>query len=222
MKKLVSLVCTASIMASVLAPVASAVNISDDSQTIRYSTEITGRQADVEYRLENGEVTYAKVIAGENVTERIGNVVYRDGAKIATIYEESTNYEEEMVQPYTGWMKQDNCLYGTVAADYTKLISDKNRNIAFENALMNLSIDIIADALAVAFPVTGSFTDTAKDILKAAVSASNSQYKTLYFREVIKGHKTLPNMWQQVNCSYYFDSSHKKFCCYDTFYRAWG
>lgn len=58
MKKLISLVCTASIMASILAPVASAINLSNEAQTVRYSTEITGKQADVEYRLENGEVTY--------------------------------------------------------------------------------------------------------------------------------------------------------------------
>lgn len=126
MKKLISLVCTASIMASILAPVASAINLSNEAQTVRYSTEIAGKQADVEYRLENGEVTYAKITAGENVTERIGNIIYLNGVKMATIH------------------------------------------------------------------------------------------------EVIKGHKTLPSMWQQVKCKYYVDSAHKKFACNDTFYRAWG
>ena len=47
MKKLISLVCTASIMASILAPVASAINLSNEAQTVRYSTEIAGKQ-DVE------------------------------------------------------------------------------------------------------------------------------------------------------------------------------
>ena len=112
MKKLISLVCTASIMASILAPVASAINLSNEAQTVRYSTEIAGKQADVEYRLENGEVTYAKITAGENVTERIGNIIYLNGVKMATIHEEPANYEDETVQPCTGWMKQDNCLYG--------------------------------------------------------------------------------------------------------------
>ena len=44
MKKLISLVCTASIMASILAPVASAINLSNEAQTVRYSTEIAGKQ----------------------------------------------------------------------------------------------------------------------------------------------------------------------------------
>ena len=48
MKKLISLVCTASFMASILAPVASAINLSNEAQTVRYSTEIAGKQADVE------------------------------------------------------------------------------------------------------------------------------------------------------------------------------
>lgn len=56
MKKLISLVCMVSIMASILAPVASAINLSNEAQTVRYSTEIAGKQADVEYRLENGEL----------------------------------------------------------------------------------------------------------------------------------------------------------------------
>lgn len=185
MKKLISLVCTASIMASILAPVASAINLSNEAQTVRYSTEIAGKQADVEYRLENGEVTYAKITAGENVTERIGNIIYLNGVKMATIHEEPANYEDETVQPCTGWMKQDNCLYGTVPADY--------------------------------------FLDLATDLLKSiSTMANNAQYKTLYFHEVIKGHKTLPSMWQQVKCKYYVDSAHKKFACNDTFYRAWG
>lgn len=163
MKKLISLVCMVSIMASILAPVASAINLSNEAQTVRYSTEIAGKQADVEYRLENGEVTYAKITAGENVTERIGNIIYLNGVKMATIHEEPANYEDETVQPCTGWMKQD-----------------------------------------------------------ISTMANNAQYKTLYFHEVIKGHKTLPSMWQQVKCKYYVDSAHKKFACNDTFYRAWG
>lgn len=97
MKKLISLVCMVSIMASILAPVASAINLSNEAQTVRYSTEIAGKQADVEYRLENGEVTYAKITAGENVTERIGNIIYLNGVKMATIHEEPANYEDETV-----------------------------------------------------------------------------------------------------------------------------
>ena len=161
MKKLISLVCTASIMASILAPVASAINLSNEAQTVRYSTEIAGKQADVEYRLENGEVTYAKITAGENVTERIGNISY--------------------------------------------------------------TIDALSSAIAIVFGVSGDFLDLATDLLKSiSTMANNAQYKTLYFHEVIKGHKTLPSMWQQVKCKYYVDSAHKKFACNDTFYRAWG
>ena len=112
MKKLISLVCTASIMASILAPVASAINLSNEAQTVRYST---------------------------------------------------------------------------------------------------------------VFGVSGDFLDLATDLLKSiSTMANNAQYKTLYFHEVIKGHKTLPSMWQQVKCKYYVDSAHKKFACNDTFYRAWG
>lgn len=223
MKKLISLVCTASIMASILAPVASAINLSNEAQTVRYSTEIAGKQADVEYRLENGEVTYAKITAGENVTERIGNIIYLNGVKMATIHEEPANYEDETVQPCTGWMKQDKCLYGTVPADYTKPISEKNRNIELENKIMSYTIDALSLAITIAFGVSGDFLDLATDLLKnISTMANNAQYKTLYFHEVIKGHKTLPSMWQQVKCKYYVDSAHKKFACNDTFYRAWG
>ena len=210
MKKLISLVCTASIMASILAPVASAINLSNEAQTVRYSTEIAGKQADVEYRLENGEVTYA-------------NIIYLNGVKMATIHEEPANYEDETVQPCTGWMKQDNCLYGTVPADYTKPISEKNRNIELENNIMSYTIDALSSAIAIVFGVSGDFLDLATDLLKSiSTMANNAQYKTLYFHEVIKGHKTLPSMWQQVKCKYYVDSAHKKFACNDTFYRAWG
>lgn len=222
MKKLISLVCTASIMASALVSAASAANLSDDTQTIRYSTEIAGNLADVEYRLESGEVVYANVTAGDDVAERIGDVIYINGEKVATIHEESINYEEETVLPYTGWMKQDSCLYGTVPAEYTKPISDKNRNIEFENAIIKTTVKVIGMVLAAAFPVTGEFTKLANKIVDVAIAIGNTQYKTLYFHEVIKGHKTLPSMWQQVYCEYYFNSSHSVHCCNDTYYRAWG
>ena len=116
-------------------------------------------------------------------------------------------------------MKQDNCLYGTVPADYTKPISEKNRNIELENKIMSYTIDALSSAIAIVFGVSGDFLDLLKSI---STMANNAQYKTLYFHEVIKGHKTLPSMWQQVKCKYYVDSAHKKFACNDTFYRAWG
>ena len=142
---------------------------------------------------------------------------------MATIHEEPANYEDETVQPCTGWMKQDNCLYGTVPADYTKPISEKNRNIELENNIMSYTIDALSSAIAIVFGVSGDFLDLATDLLKSiSTMANNAQYKTLYFHEVIKGHKTLPSMWQQVKCKYYVDSAHKKFACNDTFYRAWG
>lgn len=50
---------------------------------------------------------------------------------------------------------------------------------------------------------------------------SDSQ-KTLHFHKIIKSHKILSNMWQQVHCAYYFNNSHSIHCCGDTFYRVWG
>ena len=65
MKKLISLVCTASIMANVLVPAASAANLSDDTQTSVYKGY---KQDKIEMRGDRAEMSdfplYLNTVAG--------------------------------------------------------------------------------------------------------------------------------------------------------------
>lgn len=74
---------------------------------------------------------YIRALSGTDVAERIGNVIYLNGVKEATISDTIDINNSETVMPRTGWVSTDTCPMGT-ASEYTKLSSTKERNIELE------------------------------------------------------------------------------------------
>ena len=77
---------------------------------------------------------YIRALSGTDVAERIGNVIYLNGVKEATISDTIDINNSETVMPRTGWVSTDTCPMGT-ASEYTKLSSTKDRNIELEKRI---------------------------------------------------------------------------------------
>lgn len=92
----------------------------------------------------NGKISYIEV--GSDIIEVRGNEVYLNGELIATITSTVISGDPSVIEPYTGWLYTDECSFGT-PSDYTRYIKTVEHNITFEEAIEELSGDIILTIL---------------------------------------------------------------------------
>lgn len=218
MKKFISLACVFSILACSFSFTAYAVDISSQDKAVEAVTGFAPQEPNLKPYESYGENFYAKATNGTDVAERIGNVIYINGEKFATIH--VTN--NTGVEPRSGWITQENCLYGTTPSDYTKLISSRDIDVNFEKGIVANETAGFAILISELIPEFGVATAVAAAIINAAVDSKYAYAKTVYFHEIVKGHKDFPNLWQQVNCTYYFDQAHTQYATSGTYYQSWA
>lgn len=176
----------------------------------------TRGKVSIQYKTSGNNIVYAKATNGNDIGERIGNIIYLNGTKVATINEEAVT-----IEPRTGWMNADNCPLGS-AADYNKLISERDVDVNLENSLLNYSTSALAIIIGLLVPSAALCASLAQLIISAAAGTKYEDAKTVYFHEAIYGHKTLPNFYRKVVCTYYFDKSHNEYAASDVYYKVWG
>ena len=219
MKKFVSMVCILSILSCTLFTTASATDIHTSKNDVIFTSfSVLGEEIMAEYHMDGNKIVYAKTTSGTDVAERIDNVIYLNGEKVATILVS----DETAIQPRTGWISQEDCLYGTTPSDYTKFISSRDVDVNLEKGILDFSLTAFSLIISVLVPPAGAAASIASYIISTAAGGQYAYAKTLYFHETIYGHKTLPNMWRQVQCTYYFDKNHNDYAASGTYYMAWG
>ena len=164
---------------------------------------------------------YIRALSGTDVAERIGNVIYLNGVKEATISDTIDINNSETVMPRTGWVSTDTCPMGT-ASEYTKLSSTKDRNIELEKRIgsyieraLSLIIAVLYPPATVAFAAATLIIDVVKDSVYA-------DYTTMYFREKYYKHNTLGQFYRRVVVDYYKDADYTKYGCSESYYQWWG
>lgn len=160
--------------------------------------------------------------------EKVGNKIYVDGVHEATVYElspiintlDNTTADADMLRG--GWHYTDNCPYGS-RSDYTKYITTRNKNIQFERSLASQTLAVLGGIIARGLNVPmGIALNLASNILSQIPGSQYGNLKTLYFKETIYAHKTLPGIYRMNNLSFYFDPNYSDYATSVIKYSWWG
>ncbi|WP_251446169.1 hypothetical protein [Vermiculatibacterium agrestimuris] len=223
-KRLVSILLTVAMCMGLAVP-AVAVEIRPEAQKENVTItecDILGKTAVMEQHIVDREIDYVKITCGTEIAERIGNEIFLNGEKVATIVElEERNIDAQNIEPRTGWLDVENCPYGT-KSEYNKLYSSQYRNLALEKKISELTVEGLSYILMTYCGVAGVCLRIAQEIISVAVDSKYEEYKTLYLYERIYSHKTLGQFYRMVDLDYYFDKNYTEFACNDYFYRVWA
>ena len=160
-------------------------------------------------------------MSGTDVVERIGNVIYLNGVKEATISDTIDINNSETVMPRTGWVSTDTCPMGT-ASEYTKLSSTKERNIELEKRIGSYTERALSLIIAVLYPPATVALAAATLIIDVVKDSVYADYTTMYFREKYYKHNTLGQFYRRVVVDYYKDADYTEYGCSESYYQWWG
>ena len=164
---------------------------------------------------------YIRALSGTDVAERIGNVIYLNGVKEATISDTIDINNSETVMPRTGWVSTDTCPMGT-ASEYTKLSSTKERNIELEKRIGSYTERALSLIIAVLYPPATVALAAATLIIDVVKDSVYADYTTMYFREKYYKHNTLGQFYRRVVVDYYKDADYTEYGCSESYYQWWG
>lgn len=148
--RLLSLLCAIAMSLTLVLPVNATYVAPPESNHLGLSTssfQFEGKTYKIAYDA-NGVIDHVQW--NENITQRIGNEIYLNDVKIATI---ETEYTTGNIEPRTGWIYGDgSCPEGYTSGDYNKLFDTKSHNITFELAVAECSRDILLATLVLIVP----------------------------------------------------------------------
>lgn len=178
-----------------------------DSGHLSETVWIAGDAYETKYSISSGIINYIEI--EDDVFERIGNEIFMNGAKVATV---ETVGLSDVIEPRTGWVYTDTCPLGT-ASDYTKYIKDVSRNIAFEERVAYYTakalVGIVAVALGFLNPVVGVFAEVGEAIYNDANRDPDFGDSTrAYCTETIYGHYQLSGYDRMNEFVFYKDADH--------------
>lgn len=97
MKRFVAFVTSLAIMCSSFVSASAASTSSQNAKITTKTVSILGEKVSIQYKTSGNNIVYAKATNGNDIGERIGNIIYLNGTKVATINEEAVT-----IEPRTG------------------------------------------------------------------------------------------------------------------------
>lgn len=162
-----------------------------------------------EYREQNGIITYVKV--ENDVAERIGNQIYLNGEKIASITSRTINLAESTyeavalndVQPCTGWVWSETGNSGDYSVPGTAEIHD----VALEKTIKATTLSAMASIVIIILPISAMAKEVAQKILDGVTGAyiAYQASKHIYCLEMVRKHKYNPSFQKMVESTFYYD-----------------
>ena len=223
-KRFFSLLLSMAILFTVTRP-AFAAGLDSDLQE---ETVSLGNESVVVHYQVNGKISYIEV--GSDIIEVRGNEVYLNGELIATITSTVISGDPSVIEPYTGWLYTDECSFGT-PSDYTRYIKTVEHNITFEEAIEELSGDIILTILVSAvnsFATDPTGASLGFDILAGVAediynwAHDYPQRTKIYALEDIYGHKNGMGYIHKNEYIYYGDRAYTQEISSKTMFSFWS
>ena len=227
MKKLVSLLLTLAMIFTISSPAfavnTQSENVPDSTDLYEVVVDINGNPTSIRYGVdENNYLAYAEF--EEDYIEVVGDEIYLNGELVATITREIVYADPNAIEPYTYWVYQDTCPYGSFS-DYVSLLKEVNHNITFEKAIKNLSASALLAILCAMVPFKTPvqaetvFRTVANTI--CAVAVSYALEDKVYAVEKIYSHKTVPSAFHQNYFHFYSDATHTEYIESALSYSCW-
>lgn len=175
-----------------------------DSNALKVDTiSLNGETHTIRYKEENGSLVYAE--ADGTIIEKIGNEVYADGIKVATITRDVVESPNTPITPRSGWIRQTTCPYGS-PSEYTRDWGIERVNIYLSDAIANLTAAALILAVAAAIGITfgEAWGQAFLDAIIYDFEWADSRY--IYSLEHTWHHHTVPYI-AKIDCTYYLDSA---------------